>query len=108
MMTFTSSADLSRLQKTDPAHPVITKLAHGLFSDTQSVTVVLMEPHDIGHPLTQLSTAEDVTLEGIIERENIFMIALQTDYGYGIVLAIPDEDWLTGHLRGCIEENLYN
>ena len=108
MMTFSSRADAARLHKTDPAHPVITKLAHGLFSDTQPVTVALMEPHDIDHPLTQLSNAEDVTLEGIIERENMFMIALQTDYGYGLVLAIPDEDWLNGHLRLCIEENLYN
>ena len=108
MMTFSSRADLARLQQTDPAKQVITKLAHGLFSDTQPVTVALMEPHDIDHPLTQLSNAEDVTLEGVIEQENMFLVALETDYGYGIVLAIPNEDWLSGHLRLCIEENLYN
>ena len=108
MMIFSSPADLSRLISTNPAHPVITRLAHGLFSETQPVTVALMEPHDIDHPLFQLSNAEDVTLEGIIERENMFLVALETDYGYGIVLAIPNEDWLSGHLRGCIEENLYN
>ena len=108
MMTFTSSADLSRLHRTDPAQPVITRLAHGLFSDTQPVTVALMEPHDIDNPLTELGDAEDVTLEGIIEQENMFLVALQTAYGYGIVLAIPDEDWLSAHLRLCIEENLYN
>jgi len=108
MMTFSSRADAARLHKTDPAHPVITKLAHGLFSDTQPVTVALMEPDDIYHPLTQLRNAEDVTLEGVIERENMFMIALQTDYEYGIVLVIPDKDWLNGELRQSIEENLYN
>lgn len=107
-MTFSSHSDLSRLHQTDPALPMITKLADGLFSDTQPVTVALMEPHDIDHPLTQLSNAEDVTLEGVIERENMFLIALQTDYGYGIVLAIPDEDWLSGELYQCIEDNLYH
>ena len=107
-MTFSSPADLSRLQQTHPAQPLITKLANGLFSDTQPVTVALMEPDDIDHPLTHIGNAEDVILEGIIERENMFLVALKTDYGYGIVLAIPDEDWLSGHLRLCIEENLYN
>ena len=43
MMTFSSRADAARLHKTDPAHPVITKLADGLFSDTQPVTVALMD-----------------------------------------------------------------
>ena len=108
MITFKTSADLSRLETTDPAHPIITKLADGLFSETQPVTIALMEPDDIGHPLTQLSNAEDVTLEGVIERENMFLIALQTNYGYGIVLAIPNEDWLSGELYQCIEENLYH
>ena len=46
--------------------------------------------------------------EGIIERENMFLIALQTDYGYGIVLVIPSEDWLSGELYKCIENNLYH
>ncbi len=111
MMTFSSPADLSRLQQTDPTTPVINKLANGLFSDTDNndpVTVALMESHDDDHPLADLCSAEDVTLEGIIERENVFMIVLQTDYGYGIVLVIPDEDWLTGELHQCVEENLYN
>jgi len=108
MMVFNSSADLLRLQETDPARPVINKLANGLFTDTQPVTVALMEPHDIGHPLAQLSNAEDVTLEGIIERENMFLIVLETDYGFGIILVVPNEDWLSGELYQCIEENLYH
>ena len=107
MKTFTSSADLQRLDQTDPAQPVITKLANGLFSETQPVTIALMQSHDVDHPLTQLSKADDVSLEGIIKQENMYLIVLQTDYGYGIVLAIPDEDWLTSELRRCIEQNLY-
>ena len=85
MMTFQSSADLSRLQQTDPARTVITKLANGLFSDNQPVTIALMEPRDIDHPLTQLSTANDIHLEGILEQQGMYLIALETDYGYGIV-----------------------
>ena len=88
MMTFQSSTDLSRLQLTDPAQPVVTKLARGLFTETQPVTVALMEPDD-DHPLTELCNAEDVTLEGVIERENMFMIALQTKYLFSIVLVVP-------------------
>ncbi len=108
MMTFKSSADVARLHKTDLAHPVITKLADGLFLDTQPVTIALMEPHDVDPPLADLCSTEDVTLEGIIEQGGIFLIALQTHYGYGLVLAIPDADWLTGELRLCIKENLYH
>ena len=47
MMTFKSSADLLRLQQTDPAQPVITELANGLFSDTDPVTITLMQSHDV-------------------------------------------------------------
>ena len=105
MMTFKSSADLSRLQETDPAHPIISTLMDNL--QTDPVTIALMQPHD-DHPLAELCSAEDVTLEGVIERENNFLVALQTDYGYGLVLVVPDAGWLNGHLRNCIEENLYN
>ena len=108
MMTFSSPADLSRLHHTDPATPVITKLAHGLFSETQPVTITLMQPDDTDPPLADLCSAEDVTLEGIIEQENMFLIALQTDYGYGIVFVIPDEGWVSGQLWECITQNLYN
>jgi hypothetical protein len=106
MMTFSSSSDLSRLQNTDPAQPVISKLVHNL--DTDPVTVALMEPDDTDPPLADLCTADDVTLEGIIEQSGTFLVVFQTDYQYGIVLVIPDEDWLSGELRGCIEENFYN
>ena len=105
MMTFSSSSDLSRLHHTDPAHPIISTLINNLKTDP--VTVALMEP-DEDHPLAELYNAEDVTLEGVIERENMFLVVLQTDYRYGIVLVIPDEDWLTSELRQCIEQNIYH
>ncbi len=111
MMTFTSSADLLRLQQTHPAHPVITTLANGLFTnplDNDPVTVALMEPYDNEHPLAELFDAEDVTLEGILEQGGMFLIALQTEYDYGLIIVAPDEDWLSGSLRRCIKENLYN
>ncbi len=110
MMTFKSSADLSRLHRTDPAHPVITQLANSLFSETldnNPITVALMQSHD-DRPLAEMCSAEDVTLEGIIEQGNMFLVVLQTDYQYGIVLVIPDEGWVNGQLRECIEQNLYN
>jgi len=109
MMTFQSSADLSRLQQTDTAHPVITQLATSLFSEPDDpVTVALMQPNDNDHPLSELCSAEDVTLEGIIELGDMYLVVFQTDYQYAIVLVIPDEDWLSGELRLCIEENIYN
>lgn len=106
MLKFTSTADLLRLQSTDPAHPVISTLMANLKPDP--VTIALMQPHDIDHPLAELCNAKDVTLEGVIERENNFLVVLQTDYGYGLVLVVPDAEWMGGELRNCIEENLYN
>ena len=106
MMTFTSSSELSRLSSTDPAHPVISTLISNLNNDP--VTIALMQPHDTDHPLTELCNAEDVSLEGILQKQGMYLIVLQTDYQYGIVLVIPDEDWLTSELHQCIEQNLYN
>ena len=107
MMTFSTSADLSRLHKTDPAHPLINKLAHGLFSDTQPVTVALMQPDDTDPPLADLCSAEDVTLEGILQQQGMFLVVLQTNYGYGIVFVVPDAEWLSGsEPQRCIQLNL--
>ena len=108
MMTFKSSADLSRLQETDSAHPVISALTSNLFTDTDPVTIALMEPHDTDHPLTELCNAEDVSLEGVIQQGGMYLVAIQTDYGYGIVFVIPDKDWVNSQLRECITQNLYN
>ena len=107
MLRFTSTADLLRLQQTDPAQPVITRLVHGLIK-TDPVTIALMQPGDIDHPLAELCNAEDVSLEGVIEQGGVFLIVLQTDYQFGIVFVVPDADWLDGELRGSIEQNLYN
>lgn len=105
MMIFTSS-DLSRLSSTDPSQPVITELVQGLIN-TDLVTVALMQSNDDDHPLAELCNAEDVSLEGVIEQQGMYLVVLQTDYQYGIVLVIP-KDWLSGELRRCIEQNLYN
>ena len=65
MMTFTSSSDLSRLHSTDPAHPVISTMIDNLKTDP--VTIALMQPHDVDHPLTEICNAEDIFLEGVID-----------------------------------------
>lgn len=109
MMTFSSSADLLCLHLTDPAQPVINKLVNGLFSetlDTHNDVIALMEHHDTNHTLSKLCNAEDVSLEGIINQGGMYLVALQTDYDYGLVIVIPDEDWLTGELRRLIELNI--
>ena len=108
MMTFTSSADLSRLHKTDPAHSVISTLTSNLFTDNDPVTIALMESHDTDHPLAALCNAEDVSLEGVIQQGGVFLVVLQTDYQYGLVIVVPNAEWLGGELRRCIEQNLYN
>ncbi len=106
MLKFTSTADLLRLQSTDPAQPVISTLISNL--NTDPVTIALMQPHDVDHPLAELCNAEDVSLEGVIEQGGVFLVVLQTDYQYGIIFVVPDADWLNGELRRCIEQNLYN
>ena len=108
MLTFTSSADLVRLQSTDPAHPVISTLTSNLFTDNEPVTIALMQPHDTDHPLTEICNAEDVSLDGILQEQGMYLIVLQTNYQYGIVFVIPNAEWLGGELRGYIEQNLYN
>ena len=105
MMTFKSS-DLSRLHIADPAHPVISTLIENLKTDP--ITVALMQPHDLDHPLAELCNAEDVSLEGVVEQDGMFLVVLQTDYQYGIIFVVPNAEWLGGELRGCIEQNLYN
>ena len=107
MLRFTSS-DLSRLSNTDPAHPVISTMISNLFTDPEPVTIVLMQPHDADHPLAELCNAEDVSLEGIVQQQGMYLIVLQTNYGYGIVFVVPNAEWLGGELRRCIEQNLYN
>lgn len=106
MMTFSSSSDLSRLHKTDPAHPVISALTSNLFTDNDPVTIALMQPGDVDHPLTEMFDAKDVTLEGVVEQGGMYIVAIQTDYDYGLAIVIPDEDWLGDDLRRCIESNL--
>ena len=107
MLKFTSTADLLRLQQTDPAQPVITKLVHGLINN-DPVTITLLQPGDADHPLAELCNAEDVSLEGVIEQGGVFLIVLQTDYLYGLIFVVPNAEWLDGELRRCIEQNLYN
>ena len=106
MMTFKSSADLSRLQHTDPAHPVISTLIDNFKTDP--VTIALMQPGDVNHPLAELFNAEDVSLDGVVQQQGMYLIVLQTDYGYGIVFVVPNAGWLGGELRQYIEHNLYN
>ena len=81
---------------------MITELVHGLINN-DPVTIALLQSHDITHPHAELCTAEDISLEGIIEQTGMSLVVLQTDHHYGVVLAIPDGDWLTGELRRCIE-----
>ena len=106
MLKFTSTADLSRLHDNDPAQPVISTLISNLKTDP--VTIALMQPHDTDHPLAELCNAEDVTLEGILQQQGMYLIVLQTDYQYGIVFVVPNAEWLGGELRRCIEQNLYH
>jgi hypothetical protein len=106
MLKFTSSADLSRLHKTDPAHPIISLMVDNLFSDASQDVITLMESHDIAHPLTELCNAEDVSLEGVIEQKGNYLVVLQTKYDFGLVIVVPNTEWLGGELRQSIEQNL--
>ncbi len=54
MLKFTSTADLLRLQQTDPAHPVISTLISNLKTDP--ITIALMQHHDTDHPLANCGT----------------------------------------------------
>jgi len=108
MLRFSTLDDLARLPQSDPALSVITKLANGLFTEALPITITLMQPDDEAPPLADLCRAEDIILEGVIEQENMFMIALHTDYQHSIVLVIPNKDWLNSELYQCISDNLYH
>ena len=107
MMTFKSSADLSRLQETDPAHPVISTMIDNDALDTDNI-IALMESHDMGRrtELWDHCNPDSVSLEGILEQQGMYLVVLQTGDQFGVVVVIPDAKWLSGELRRCIELNL--
>jgi len=121
MLKFTSADDLSRLSKTDPAHPIIADLVQRLITDTIGTEfeysesnngfIALVEPEDVDRKLTDIWSDTDYTLstlpwEGITRVGDVFLAIVLCNNDWGVCFCIPDEDWVSGPLRKCIEENL--
>lgn len=119
MLKFTSADDLARLPKTDPAYPVIATLVDGLITETFKTEfpydpesdgfIALVEPGDVDRPLTEIWddwVLTDIPWEGITKQGNMFLAVFLANDQYGIVFVIPDEDWVNGQLRECIDNNL--
>lgn len=119
MLIFKSVGDLARLPKTDPAQPVIAELVNGLITETFKTEfpydpeadgfIALVEPGDVDRPLTEIWDdwkLTDIPWEGIMKQGDFFIAIFLANDQYGIVFVIPDEDWVNGELRKCIEQNL--
>jgi len=120
MLIFKSVDDLARLPKTDPAQPVIATLVDGLITQTYETEfpynpesdgfIALIEPDDVDRPLTEIwddgTKLTDIPWEGITKQGDYFLAVFLANDQYGIVFVIPDEDWVNGELRECIENNL--
>ena len=121
MLKFTSEQDLSCLPKTNPAHHVISTLVKGIITDTLDTEypydpdadgfIALVEPDDVNRPLHDIWPdgdwkLSDLPYEGVTLQDGHYLAIYLANNQYGIVFVIPDEDWVTGDLRECIERNL--
>ena len=121
MLKFTSERDLSSLPPDDPSRTLIADLIQHLITDTLTTDhpyvpdadgfIALVEPDDIGEPLTTIWPDTEVTLtsvpwEGITYRDGHYLAIYLANNQYGIVFVIPDEDWLGDELTNYLEDHL--
>ena len=123
MISFKSVSDLSKLPPDHPSYTVIEDLAHKLLVTTPSMArpydpeadgwIVLIEESDVDRPLTEIWGDDayrfiDIPWEGITRDESgeFFICIFLANNQWGLVAILPDEDWLYGELRDCIECHL--
>jgi len=123
MITFKSEADLLRLNPADPAYTIIEEFVQRLITEPKNSEfgyspeddgyLVLLDQDDIDRPLTEIWGDDpysliDVPWEGITRDESgeFFICIFLANNQWGLVAILPDQDWLYGELRECIEAQL--
>ncbi len=119
MLTFKSRNDLSKLDPSDPAYPIIEEFVQRLCVDIPNEGYLyipedhgwinLVCPNDMDRVITEIWkdwTLLDVQWEGVMHRDGHYIGIFLADNEKGFVFVIPDEDWLTNDLREILEEHL--
>ena len=118
MITFKSHSDLEKLNRNDPARPVMEELVEQLidnFTEPGQVYnaddfgfLVLIEPVDADRELSEIDMPKltEILWEGASMRHGfIYAVYLGTD-DYGMGFVIPDAPWVDGELRELLEDIL--
>jgi len=92
MLKFTSKIDLSQINPTNPAYPVISKLIGEVsnypYDPEVDGYILLVEPGDQG--LT------NIHWEGIAKQGDMLIALYQANNQYGIIYVIPDTSFESG------------
>ena len=115
MITFKSHSDLEKLDRSNPAYPVMEELVKVLIDDFNEPGqaydaddfgyLVLIEPGDTDRELTEIDMPRltEIFWEGASMRQGfIYAVYLGTD-DYGMGFVIPDADWVNGLLREVLD-----
>ena len=115
MITFKSHDDLRKLDRDDPAYPVMEEQIRVLIDDFTEPgqpydaddfgCLVLIEPGDTDRELTDIDMPKltEILWEGASMRQGfIYAVYLGTD-DYGMGFVIPDAPWVNGRLREVLD-----
>lgn len=119
MIIFKTQEDLLKLNRNNPAYPIIEELVQRLIVDfvkdgnryipEDHGYIVLIEEQDKDRPLTEIWddwTLLDIPWEGITLIDGFFQGVFLANNEFGIVFIIPNAEWVDGQLREIIEHNL--
>jgi hypothetical protein len=123
MLKLTCEADLLRLNPANPAYPIIEKFVQSIITDGKKSEfgyspeddgyLVLLDQYDIDRPLTEIwglnrYSLIDVPWEGIFKDDTseFFICIFLANNQWALTAILPDQDWLSGVLRECIESQL--
>ena len=119
MITFKSTQDLQKLDRKDPAHPVIKELIDQLigaytweghpYNAEDYGYIVMIEPGDTERVLDEIWAdwrLLDIPWEGITLRNGYYTAIFLANNEYGLVFVIPNEEWVKGELREMFQANL--
>lgn len=119
MITFKSTADLSKLSPDDPAHPAVSEVVEQLitaytepgepYNAEDYGYVILIGEGDVHRELTELwdgCRLTNIPWEGIMLRGDFYIGIYLANNEYGLCFVIPDQPWVDGELRAMIEDIL--
>ena len=119
MITFKAHSDLSKLDPTDPAHPIIQKLLDTLITEAEKIGynynpehdgyILLVEKSDTDRVLHEIwpdRMLVDVPWEGVSKQGDHYVAVYLADNQFGLVFVIPDTGRLSDSLVDGLEDNL--